>query len=204
MSGSFFARRGAAQINELNRSLAGLLGIATGILADRQLNDAEIQFLEKWLDSNSAIANTWPGDVVHARVKAVLGDGLITHAEREHLTQVLQQLVGGTLEELSESRHVTNLAFDSVETIQFAGSAFCLTGDFVYAPRELCSREIETRGGIVKGVVSKKVRYVIVGGLGSPEWKHGSFGTKIDQAMKLKRDGVPLSIVHEETWSRAL
>lgn len=53
---NFFARRGAAYVNEMNRSLGALLGISTGILSDRQLADAEIRFLNDWLHANSAIA----------------------------------------------------------------------------------------------------------------------------------------------------
>jgi hypothetical protein len=47
---NFFGRRGAAYKNELNRSFAGLLGIATGILSDGKLEDSEIVFLKRWLD----------------------------------------------------------------------------------------------------------------------------------------------------------
>lgn len=40
--------------------------------------------------------------------------------------------------------------------------------------------------------------------MGSPEWKHGSFGTKIERAMQLKQEGAPLFILHEEDWARAV
>jgi hypothetical protein len=89
----------------MNRSLGALLGIATGILADRQLADAEIRFLHDWLDNNSAIATAWPGDVIHSKVKAVLADGVITDDERTHLVESLRQLIGGTLSELASSTH---------------------------------------------------------------------------------------------------
>lgn len=201
---NFFARQGAAYINEMNRSLAALLGIATGILADRQIADAEIRFLNDWLDSNSAIATSWPGDVIHSRVREILSDGMITAAEREHLMETLQQLIGGTLEELASTMHVTKLAFDEVQHVRFQGEHFCLTGEFVFAPRDICAREIETRGGLVKGSVSKKLGYLVIGGLGSPEWKHGSFGTKIERAMQLKREGAAIRIVHEDQWARSL
>ena len=201
---NFFARQGAAYINEMNRSLAALLGIATGILADRQIADAEIRFLNDWLDSNSAIATSWPGDVIHSRVREILSDGMITAAEREHLMETLQQLIGGSLEELATTTHVTKLAFDEVQHVRFQGEHFCLTGEFVFAPRDICAREIETRGGLVKGSVSKKLGYLVIGGLGSPEWKHGSFGTKIERAMQLKREGAAIRIVHEDQWARSL
>lgn len=197
---NFFSRRGAAYTNQLNQSFASLVGIATGTLADRELRDSEIHFLKQWLEANSAIATTWPGDLIYARVSAVLADGVITESERLHLIETLQKLIGGTLDDLASATHVTELAFDDVEAIAFQGNLFCLTGDFVLAPRSDCEQEIESRGGIVKKAVSKKVDYLIVGGLGSPEWKHGSFGTKIEHAIQLKREGVPIALIHENTW----
>ena len=201
---NFFARRGAAYVNEMKRSLGALVGIAQGILCDRKLTDDEIRFLDTWLTENDAIASEWPGEVIHKRVRAVLADGVITESERTHLINTLQQLIGGTLEELATSTHVTGLAFDDVPRVEFSGSRFCLTGEFVFAPREQCVAVIEERGGMVSGGVTKKLRYLIVGGLGSPEWKHGSFGTKIELAMRYKRDGLPILIVHEDRWASSL
>lgn len=200
----FFSRQAVAYTNELNRSLAGLLGIATGLLADRELRDAEIHFLRDWLHQNSAIATAWPGDVVYARVSEVLSDGKVTEEERTHLVQTLQQLVGGTLGQLAAATHTTQmLAYETVP-VEFVEATFCLTGDFAFAPRSRCEQEIVSRGGVVKSSVSKKLRYLVVGGLGSPEWKHGSFGTKIERAMELKREGAVIVFVHEDHWAKCL
>lgn len=200
---NFFARQGAAYANELKRSFGALIGIAQGMLCDEHLSDQEVRFLSDWLESNSAIATAWPGDVIHERIKSVLSDGVVTAAERTYLVDTLTQLIGGNLDQLANSTHVSGLAFDDIEHIVFAGSRFCLTGDFVYAPREVCATAIEKRGGVV-GSVTKKLNYLVVGGLGSPEWKHGSFGTKIERAMQYKREGLPVLVVHEDKWASSL
>jgi len=72
------------------------------------------------------------------------------------------------------------------------------------APRALCESRIIALGGEVKSNVSKKVNYLLVGGLGSPEWKHGSFGTKVEKAMDLKREGAAICLVCEEYWVSSL
>jgi NAD-dependent DNA ligase len=200
---NFFARQGAAYANDMKRSLGALVGIAQGVLCDGQLSDQEVGFLDRWLNENNAIANEWPGDVIHARVRAALADGIITDAERAHLISTLTDLIGGSVEQAVRRDQVTSLAFDSVERVIFAESAFCLTGDFVYAPRESCALAIESRGGTVGGV-TKKLRYLVIGSRGSPEWKHGSFGTKVEKAMQYKRAGVPILIVAEEKWAASL
>jgi NAD-dependent DNA ligase len=201
---NFFARQGAAFHNDLNRSLGALIGIAQGLICDRHLNDDEVAFLDQWLTANESIALCWPGDVIHSRVKSVLEDGVITDTERAYLIETLRQLIGGTLEELGAERHVTELIFDDIPRVAFQGQRFCLTGEFVFAPRTVCAQAIETRGGTVAPSVNKKLNYLVVGGLGSPEWKHGSFGGKIERAMELKRDGMPIFIVHEDRWATSL
>ena len=200
----FFARRGATYINDMSRSLGALLGIATGVLADKTLVDGEIRFLKEWLDNNSAIATAWPGDVIYQKVQEVLADGEITESERAHLVQTLEQLVGGTLSDLAEAKHVTQMLPYETPQIAFPGAFFCLTGDFAFAPRNKCEQAISSRGGTIKSSVSKKLNYLVVGGLGSEEWKHGSFGTKIEQAIALKRAGSPIALIHENHWALSL
>lgn len=201
---NFFTRQHAGFQNDLRRSLGALLGIATGLICDQHLSDSEVAFLNDWLTNNELLANAWPGDILHARVKATLADGVVTDEERAHLVETLQTLIGGRLEDLAENTHVTGLAFDPVERIHFAGLNFCLTGEFAFAPRNRCGAEIEKRGGAVGNAITKKLHYLVVGSLGSQEWKNGSFGTKIEKAMAYKRDGIPILIVTEDTWANSL
>lgn len=190
--------------NELKRSCGALIGIIQGMLADGQLNDQEITFLHNWLEANDAASATFPGNALLPQIKAVLNDGAITEAERAHLSSVLQQIVGGRLEDLAESTHVTALPLDAVPIIDFAGKRFCLTGEFVFGPRNVCAAAIERRGGEVIPGITKKLSYLVVGGLGSQEWKHGSFGTKIEKALQYRADGIPLLVVHEDVWAGSL
>jgi len=62
----------------LRRGTESLIGIASGMIADGELNNREIQFLSLWLSENQALATTWPGEVIYKRVREVLADGVIT------------------------------------------------------------------------------------------------------------------------------
>lgn len=201
---NFFTRQSAAFRNDLSRSLGALVGIAQGLVCDGALNDQEVLFLRDWLEANESMAMTWPGDVVHARVRAALADGVITAEERAYLLQTLQQLVGGDMEDLAQAEHVTDLLGEPVSEVVFSGHRFVLTGNFIFGPRATCERAIELRGGRVAANVSKKVAYVVIGSLGSAEWKHGSFGTKVEDAMALQRAGHKLHVVKEDCWANAL
>lgn len=199
-----YQRRAASFNNEMRRSCGALLGIVQGILSDQQVHDSEVTFLKEWLINNEVLASTWPGDILLLQINQILHDGIITTEEREHLTQVLVDLIGGRLDELAESTHVTKLALDQAPSIDFNTRRFCLTGDFVFGPRSVCENAIIRRGGEVQSGVTKKLDFLVVGGLGSPEWKHGSFGTKIEKAISYRNDGVKLMIVHEDVWASSL
>ena len=199
-----FARHHVAVTNELKGSYAILLGIALGLLSDGQLQDNEIRFLRDWLTANPTMSTSWPGDFLLKQVEEVLRDDHITEAGRDHLVSSLQALVGGRLDNLADSPLVTQFGMDEGGDIRFDGRLFCLTGDFAFGPRSICEAAIARRGGTVKASISKKIDFVVVGGLGSKEWKHGGFGTKVEHAVELQREGAKLRIVHEDAWAEAL
>lgn len=200
---NIYQRQAAAFRSEMRTSCAALVGIVQGLLADETLNDQEIEFLRKWLNSAETVSLTWPGSVIAAQIEAIVADGVITGQERDQLTNTLHQLVGGRLDDVAEAGYVSELPLDRVAGIEVTGRMFCFTGDFVFGQRSNCERAIEQRGGSVGGV-TKKLHYLVVGGLGSPEWKHGSFGTKIEKAVQYRQAGAPLLIIHEDVWAASL
>lgn len=200
---NLYQRQAAAFRNEMRTSCAALVGIVQGLLADKTLNDQEIYFLKGWLDGSQDVALTWPGNVIHAQVQTALADGIVTAEERAHLVDTLQKLLGGKLDEVAEASFVTELPIDRVEGIEVEGKLFCFTGDFVFGPRRICEQAIERRGGTISNV-TKKLDYLVIGGLGSPEWKHGSFGIKIEKAMQHKQSGSRILLVHEDAWASSL
>lgn len=195
----------AAYRNTMTQGCSELLGLAEGLLADRKLLDEEIRFLSQWLTRHENIASEWPGDVLFNQVTTILEDGLVSDDERTHLIQTLTKLVGGRLDDLAAVPAVNQLAFDAEPPpIVIAGHLFCLTGEFAIRPRPLCEASITQLGGIIKTGVSKKLHYLIVGGLGSPEWKHGSYGLKIAKAVENKRNGQQVRIMHEAALTALL
>lgn len=200
---NIYQRQAASFRNELRASCAALVGIVQGMLADEHLNDQEIGFLRRWLRDAEAVSLTWPGSLVYAQVEEILSDGHVTEIERAQLTETLRQLLGGRLDEVAEAGYVSELPLDHIQQVDVAGKQFCFTGDFVFGPRRTCEEAIERRGGIV-GSVTKKLDYLVVGGLGSLEWKHGSFGTKIEKAVMYREGGCPVRIVHEDVWTASL
>ena len=184
----------------LKQSLGELLGLARGLMADRELTDSEINFLNEWLDNRYLVTSSFPGNVIHDRIKEVLADGVITEEERSHLVDTPDMLIEDRLEDLAEQIDLTELWFDEVGLIDFQQARFCLTGNFVYGPKDVCKTAIEQRGGIVTPSVGEEIQFLVVGGLGVDEWRTGGLGAEIESAMRLRATGKPVKIIPEDCW----
>ena len=60
------------------------------------------------------------------------------------------------------------------------------------------------RGGTTADSVTKKTRYVVVGGTRSILWKYDNYGTKVQKAKKLKEAGQTIDIISENNLADAL
>lgn len=195
---------GTVQKDSLKQSLGELLGIARGLMADAELTDSEIRFLHDWLEERHAMTSSFPGNVIQQRIKDVLEDNVVTEEERSHLVETLNLLIEDRLEELAEQVDLTELWFDEVGLIEFNRSRFCLTGNFVYGPKDVCKTAIEQRGGVVAPSVGEEVQFLVVGALGVDEWRSGGLGAKIEKAMRLRATGKPVKIIPEDSWAALL
>lgn len=191
--------------NRTEKACAQLLGLITGITADGHLHDLEIQFLRTWLSEKRSEGHHWLTEQLFHQIEHIMVDGVVTDAERAELLVSLQSAAGVNF---AETGCVTpdTIAFpaDDCEVI-FEGNTFCLTGPFLFGSRAECEAATTAAGGICVGSVTKKTRYLVIGGAGaSKSWKQASYGQKIDSAMKLKEQGVLIYILAEEKWQEIL
>lgn len=202
---SEIARLSSTHNRLLVRSCEALIGICNGLIADGELNDREIIFLSTWLSENQTISTIWPGEIVFSRVREVLADGIVTAEERTYLVSTLEQLVGGSFAENGAMPSGPNtLPMNTDIQVSIVDRGFCFTGQFLYGTRTVCERVTMSRGGTVHSNIFKKVHFLVIGDMASRDWKHSSHGTKIDLAVRLKSEGLPIEIVSEANWVRGL
>jgi BRCA1 C Terminus (BRCT) domain len=190
----------------LERTTDELIGICRGVLCDGHVSRPEALFLNNWIERNSAFVDTYPFNHLLDHLHHALEHGVMDSHDESDLLETLSKFVGGEAngEHNSESASLsTALPLDDPEPspLEFA-STFVVTGTFKFGPRKIVASRIAERGGIVAASVSKKVRYLIVGEIGSRDWIHSSYGRKIEEARDLRAEGARLSIICERHWTQ--
>jgi NAD-dependent DNA ligase len=188
--------------HRLKRAIDQLIGICSGIAADGELNNAEIAFLSTWLSNNQDVCTEFPGKQITERIADVLADGVVTAEERADLLELLQQISGNFFVETGAAEaEAAAVPGDAVEAIIFEGRRFCFTGKFAYGTRKQCEQAVIARGGFAEASVTLALDYLVLGAGVSKDWKHESYGRKIERALELRDGGVARPvIVAEKDW----
>lgn len=188
-----------------DRQITELVGLARGLIADGQLNDSEIEYLEKWLVASEGItSNPIVADLVR-RIAEARADGEVDENERADLHAVLSKLTGSEDFEIGEALKSTTLPLcEPNPEVKFQGQRFAFTGTFVYGSRKDCETAVTERGGKV-GSVRMDTAFLVIGQYASDEWVQSSYGRKIEKAVEYRDTrGLPLHIISEELWQSHL
>lgn len=190
----------------IDRKIDELIGIIKGVLVDGHVSQGEAEYLLRWMKSNSDAANVWPACILYPRIANALSDGILDSNKEKDLLQLLMSAVGrNTALDFGEASNSTQLPVTvSAPQIEFAGRTFCFTGRFFSGTRDWCHEQVAIRGGIPADSITKKLDYLVIGDIGSRDWLHSTFGTKIQKAATYAARGTPLVIVTEEHWALQL
>lgn len=182
-----------------SRQIDELIGIARGMAADGQINQPEVEFLQKWLAANLSISDQPVIRTLYTRVSEILSDSSVAPDEATELLETLNAL-GTTDFELGEVLKATSLPLcNPAPSLSFAGVRYCFTGTFNFGQRKACEQAVSALGADA-GSLTKKTNVLVVGMYATESWKHSSFGNKILNASEMRSNGVPISIVSEEHW----
>lgn len=181
----FSIARSHAEESAYNRrttAMQELLGMLKGVSADGEISVREARNLLDWIDDHEEIADEPSVEPVFALISESLADGVITEEEHSAMMAAIEGVVNPSSAE---------------SPVEFEGNRFVLSGDFLHGPKPSVAEFIESKGGQVSGSVSKKCRYVVIGGSGSEAYAFGNYGTKAKKALELKAKGANIDIVKE-------
>lgn len=196
-------------LNRLNndrlqsRQVDELIGLARGLIADGNINNAEVEFLHSWLLNNLTISHQPLIATLYERVREILKDGVVDPDECADLFAALTRFTAGDAE-VGEATKATTLPLcNPAPTLSYAGKRYCFTGTFSFGQRKHCEQAVESRGGSA-GSLTRQTDFLVIGAYATDSWKHSSFGHKILKAVEVRAAGGPIAIVSEEHWTKSL
>lgn len=184
----------------ITSSIQELHGILDGISSDSKVNLQEVVYLKQWLIDNSTLSNKYPYDEIFNLVEHVLTDNQLSDEEAHELLQFCLTFRTSRLGKETTNTEIVKLlnkdVFDSDIDIEIAGKSFCLTGKSQLYPRSEIEKQLTELNGIIQKGVTKKLDYLIICEEKNSCWVYELYGRKIEQAIKLKKEGAKLGLIH--------
>lgn len=185
-----------------------LHGVLRGVVADGRVTPDEVLGVERWLDEHQHLRTLWPFDEVESIVTQVLRDGVVTPEEQQLLVRFFSNFApiddAGFVSPTLDGQPLIGGMCAVDPEIRLQGSTFCLTGTSARYRREVFAQLLERLGAKVSRGVSKKVNYLVIGAEGNPCWTYSCYGRKVEQAVHLRKQGVPIVLVHENDFHDAV
>jgi NAD-dependent DNA ligase len=194
--------------NVITSDIQRLQGILHGIMSDNVISKDELDGLHNWLEDNNHLAGVYPYDEIYSILTAVLADGVLSDDEKKLLKVLfgdfidLNVSVNINIEEISKLKQEINIEGICAvcPEISFPGKVFCFTGMSSKTTRNTIKDTIESNDGIFSDSVTKQTDYLVVGNNGNPCWAFACYGRKIEAAVKLRKNGHRVLIVHENDF----
>lgn len=182
-----------------------LTGILSGITADGEINEEEIDFLNHWLDEHLFLRKTWLFDEIYRVTKEIV---FTRHLSPNLLSEIqkITNMVASDLGETDNSKLIENIKLDTEHSeIVIEGKSFCITGNSLYNTRREIVEMIESNGGVAMTAVSSKTNYLLICDEKNSCWAFASYGRKVEKALQLQSSGKSnIEILYEVDFYRHL
>lgn len=184
-----------------------LHGFMGGIVADGKITEIELLALSQWLEDHTHLKTLWPYDELESIIVEVMKDGVIDALEHEALLRFFGEfdLRGArkAVGPLDREHHISGVCAMCPEIV-FPAHLFCFTGSSDRGPRSYLASVVEQNGGRFNPGLTGETNYLVVGAGGNPCWAYSCYGRKVEDAVKRRRNGQRLLIVHEfDFWDAA-
>lgn len=193
--------------SEVCSDMQRLQGVLGGISADGVISEDELRGLRNWLSDHEHLRTCWPFDEIDSLLTAVLRDGQIDPQEHSMLLRFFKEFgarpghraIDLCEDEAEEPAVITGICAVCPEIV-FDGRKFCFTGTSKRCSRDEIADYVNRLGSNFSKTLVKTVDYLVIGGNGNPCWAYSCYGRKVEQAIKLRREGSRLLLVHENDF----
>ncbi|QNS14259.1 BRCT domain-containing protein [Mannheimia bovis] len=177
-----------------------LQGFCKGLVSDGKISIDEINVLIDFLNQKSYLSTNPVCRTLYDTLEQFAGIEL-SNDDVEKIKQLIIAF-GGASEEVVDglSLSESEFFFDKVENASIKDSKIVFTGKFSICSRGLCEAFAKSLNATPTKNPSYQTTLVIVGSLGSNDWRTASFGKKIEEAKELQQRGAKLKIITENQW----
>lgn len=185
--------------NAITGGIQRLHGIIAGISIDGIINDREVEFLDNWLEENDFLKNTWPYDELYNVITMIVQDNIVTEEEKNELLQFCKSISSEHNDETNDNllKHIKTGFYQIDPEVIIPEKNFCITGKSRKYNRKEIAEKIELYGGYVSNNVSSKLDYLIVCDEKNSCWAFSCYGRKVEEAIKHRKSGSNMLIIHE-------
>lgn len=203
------AKSSSPYYDGVTHAIQELHGLLHGVVADLEINEAELRGLQDWLGKYEGIRGVWPVAEVEGVVTHVLKDGRIDEAEHRLMLHYFSEFaqtpsLGRKLPQLL-STDLTIAGVCSVDPeIEFEEKVFCFTGISSKGPRQVFADEVGRRKGFFIDTIRNDLDYLVIGDDGNPCWAFSCYGRKVERVVGMRREGHKALLVHEQDFWDAI
>ena len=190
---TYSTERAPRRLSANSQSLLTLNGILSGITCDNVLVEAEVDYLQKWLDDNVVLKGNYPYDKIYSTLAAALADGILEQSELNYMLQLFRQITDPVNESACDC-----------ERLDVSGKNICLSGEFDYGSKADVNERLVSHGAYINETVTQKTDILLVGGQGSSAWSAGNYGNKVKKALEMQTKGSNILLMREADFFAVL
>lgn len=192
--------------NEVTADMQRLQGVLAGIIADKKIEPHELRYLQEWVNEHENLKSCWPYDEIEAVVLDVMRDEVVDEREHAELLAFFSEFTArpGHRSVVSDAPTSSRGICAVCPNIEFVERQFCFTGSSKRSTRKIMEGLVKERGGLISKGVVRDLHYLVIGADGNPCWAYACYGRKVEAAITLRREGLPLVLVHEHDYWDAI
>lgn len=190
----------------VTHAIQELHGMLHGVLADGVVVRDELAALRDFLEEHEHMRGVWPLTEIDTIVTAALTRELSSE-QRAQLKFFFSQFTHLTVNHPKPAAPVDLNIMAVCATapeITFPRRFFCFTGICTKMPRRAVHEIVAKHGGFPRDNVTREIDYLVVHETANPCWAYSCYGRKIEEAVHLRMEGMPIQIVQERDFWDAI
>jgi len=195
--------------DRITTDLQKLHAIMGGIVGDGVVTEEELKGLSAWINQHEHLKKCYPYDEACTIISSVMADNKIDPDEQKQLRQLFSEFI-----QVCDDKIIKSLPVYEESSIKglcamcpeivIKNSLFCFTGASNKYSRKGFADLITRLGGKFSNSVTLDLDYLVIGAEGNPCWAYSCYGRKVETAVKLRKQGMKLLIVHEYDFHDAI